>query len=135
MPKKHIKRGGGFFDNIKGMFSSKPKTTPAQTYGTAPTQTYGTTPAQTYGTAPTQTYGTAPTQTYGTAPVTSGVGGKKRGGGYKANTPLNGLAFSAAPVSGFKTAHAHNMVGGKTRRRKRNKHRHTKSCKHNKNKK
>ena len=111
MPKKHIKRGGGFFDNIKGMFSSKPKTTPAQTYGTAPTQTYG------------------------TAPVTSGVGGKKRGGGYKANTPLNGLAFSAAPVSGFKTAHAHNMVGGKTRRRKRNKHRHTKSCKHNKNKK
>ena len=127
MPKKHIKRGGGFFDNIKGMFSSKPKTTPAQTYGTAPTQTYGTTPAQTYG--------TAPTQTYGTAPVTSGVGGKKRGGGYKANTPLNGLAFSAAPVSGFKTAQAHNMVGGKTRRRKRNKHRHTKSCKHNKNKK
>jgi len=116
MPKKHIKRGGGFFDNIKGIFSSKPKTTPT----TTPTTTYGT---------------TTPTTTYGTAPVTSGVGGKKRGGGYKANTPLNGLAFSAAPVSGLKTAQAHNMVGGKTRRRRRNKHRHTKSCKHNKNKK
>jgi len=50
---------------------------------------------------------------------------KSKRGGYSANTPMSGLASSAASFSG-KTAQPHTWVGGKTRRRRRS---HTKSCK------
>ena len=68
--------------------------------------------------------------TYGTAPI----GGRKRtrrrhmrGGNFKDNTPMTGLAANASPISDIKTAQPHNLVGGKTKRR-----RHSKSCRHRK---
>jgi hypothetical protein len=54
---------------------------------------------------------------------------KNKRGGFKANTPTTGLAFSASPVSGLATARVHNWVGGKTKKRR---HKHSKSCKHSK---
>ncbi len=54
---------------------------------------------------------------------------KNKRGGFKANTPTTGLAFSASPVSGLATARVHNWVGGKTKKRH---HNHRKSCKHSK---
>ena len=68
-------------------------------------------------------------------PTTSsgyGLGGRRgkrrrtmRGGDYSANTPMTGLASTAASVSDVPTANAQ-LVGGRTRRRRR--HRHNKSC-------
>ena len=63
---------------------------------------------------------------------TYGMGGRRgkrrrtmRGGDYSANTPMTGLASTAASVSDVPTANAQ-LVGGRTRRRRR--HRHNKSC-------
>ena len=83
--------------------------------------------------------GSAPAPTYTSAPstYTPVLGGRKRRsrrskrGGYSANTPMSGLASSAASFSG-KTAQPHSLVGGKTRRRR---HSHTKSCKHKRHRK
>ena len=81
--------------------------------------------------------GSVPAPTYTSAYIPA-LGGRKRRsriskrGGYSANTPLSGLASSAASFSG-KTAQPHTMVGGKTRRRRR--HSHTKSCKHRRSRK
>ena len=75
-------------------------------------------------------YGSALTTSYGTAPI----GGRKRtrrrhmrGGDFKDNTPITGLAANASPISDIKTAQPHNLVGGKTKRR-----RHSKSRRHRK---
>ena len=61
-----------------------------------------------------------------------GTGGRRgkrrrtmRGGDYSANTPMTGLASTAASVSDSPTATAQ-LVGGRTRRRRR--HRCNKSC-------
>ena len=70
-------------------------------------------------------------------PVNTGYGyGGKKGkrrrsmrGGYSDNISLNNLASTAEPISGVPTATAQ-LVGGRTRRRRR--HRHNKSCKHRK---
>lgn len=70
-------------------------------------------------------------------PVNTGYGyGGKKGkrrrsmrGGYSDNISLNNLASTAEPISGIPTATAQ-LVGGRTRRRRR--HRHNKSCKHRK---
>ena len=66
-----------------------------------------------------------------TAPVAT-VGGRtrkhKRGGSYSASKSVTGLAANSATVSIVKTAQPHNVVGGKSRRRR--KHKHSKSCKH-----
>ena len=75
-------------------------------------------------------YGSASTPAYGTI----SIGGRKRtrrrhmrGGNFKDNTPITGLAANASPISDIKTAQPHNLVGGKTKRR-----RHSKSRRHRK---
>lgn len=73
--------------------------------------------------------GTTPTGT------TSTLGGKRKRsrkmrGGFSDNTPTTGLAAHASPISGIKSAQPHNWVGGKTKKRRGGKHRHSKSCKH-----
>lgn len=79
----------------------------------------------------------APAPVEAPEPATSSYGGKTKKrrmrGGFKDNTVMTGLAANAAPFSG-KTAQPQTIVGGKTRKRhhKRRKHRHTKTCKHNK---
>jgi outer membrane biosynthesis protein TonB len=79
----------------------------------------------------------APVEAPEPEPTTSSYGGKTKKrrmrGGFKDNTVMTGLAANAAPFSG-KTAQPQTIVGGKTKKRhhKRRKHRHTKSCKHNK---
>jgi hypothetical protein len=68
---------------------------------------------------------------------TTSLGGRKRSrkmrGGFSDNISTTGLAAHAAPISDIKSAQPHNWVGGRTRRRRRHtrKHRHSKSCKHN----
>lgn len=42
-------------------------------------------------------------------------------GGFSDNIATTGLASSAEPISGIKTAQPHNLVGGKSKRRHRNK--------------
>lgn len=41
----------------------------------------------------------------------------KRGGNFSANTPIDSLASRATPFPGTLTARAHDLVGGKRRRR------------------
>jgi hypothetical protein len=59
---------------------------------------------------------------------------KKRyyGGKFHANTPLNGIASSASPISGIQHTAKANYVGGRRRKRKscRRRHSHTRQCKH-----
>ena len=53
------------------------------------------------------------------------------GGKFHANTPLNGIASNASPISGIQhTAKAHYVGGKRRRRRKSRRHRHTRHCKH-----
>jgi hypothetical protein len=40
---------------------------------------------------------------------------RKQRGGFKSNTPVNGIASNAGSFSGSPTAKPHNLVGGKTR--------------------
>jgi len=74
-------------------------------------------------------YTPQPSTSYG-----STIGGKRRrksrrmrGGNFTDNTSRSGLASTAAPISGIRSAQPHSLVGGKSRRRSR-KHRHSKSC-------
>jgi hypothetical protein len=115
--RQRTRRGGGIWDSLTSAWSqTKKDASDAYTY-TANAVSPGSAPAPTYTSAP---------STY--TPV---LGGRKRRsrrskrGGYSANTPMSGLASSAASFSG-KTAQPHTWVGGKTRRRRRS---HTKSCK------
>jgi len=76
--------------------------------------------------------GTTPSTTYPS--TTSTFGGKRKRsrkmrGGFRDNTPTTGLAANASPISGIKSAQPHNWVGGKTKKRRGGKHRHSKSCK------
>lgn len=52
-------------------------------------------------------------------------------GGFSDNIATTGLASSAEPISGIKTAHPHNLVGGKSKSKRR--HRNKKSRKSRKN--
>jgi hypothetical protein len=61
-----------------------------------------------------------PTTTYGGRKRTSR---RKHKGGFKANTPSSGLAAHASSYSGSPTAKPHNLVGGRTRRRRQSKRR------------
>ena len=72
-------------------------------------------------------------------PSSSSLGGRHRrgskkryyGGKFHANTPLNGIASNASPISGIQhTAKAHYVGGKRRRRRKSRRHRHTRHCKH-----
>ena len=88
-------------------------------------------------------YGTVPSSSMGYAGPSSsmGYGGRKykkhMKGGYHSNR-AGGLATYAAPMSGVKNAQPHNWVGGpeykggRTRKHRGGKHRHSKSCKQRK---
>jgi len=78
----------------------------------------------------------APQQQQGTS--YGSTGGKRRrksrrmrGGNFTDNTSRSGLASTAAPISGIRSAQPHSLVGGRTRRRSCNcscKNKHSKSC-------
>jgi len=110
-----MSRSKNYFSGLKDMFSQGT---------TQPTYTQPTYTQPTY----TQPANTQQQQVY-----QPNIGGKKgtrsRRGGFHPNTPTNGIALAAAPVSGLATAKAHNWVGGKTKRRN---HKHNKSCKNGK---
>jgi len=59
---------------------------------------------------------------------------RKMSGGYSSNISLTGLAATASPISGVKTAQPHHWVGGRTKRRQSKSHRrhHSKSRRHRK---
>ena len=126
MPRRHRKMKGGFFESIRttltGLGSSISQTA---------TNAYNKTKNAVSGSQ------TSSVSTPYVAPVTTAtptVGGRtrknKRGGSYSASKSVVGLAANAAPVSNVKTAQPHTIVGGKSRRHR--KHKHSKSCKHNK---
>ena len=93
-----------------------------------------TAPPDTSYTAPSTSYTAPPATSYTAPPATSmGYGGKRRrrrmrGGSVMPNMSLTNLASSAAPVSNMQTVQAQTLVGGRTKKR-RHRHRHTKSCK------
>ena len=81
---------------------------------------------------------TSAQQSYSPQPSTYTMGGKRRrksrrmrGGNFTDNTPRTGVASTASPITGIKSAQPHNLVGGRTRRRCR-KSSHSKSCRHRK---
>jgi hypothetical protein len=138
---------GGFLENLKSWGSSlwndTKKATSSltgSTPATAPTTASTTTPAST--TASTSASTTAPASAPASASTTipasaSAIGGRRSRkrhmkGGLNGYTPTTGLAAHGASFSG-QTAKPHTMVGGKTRKRHGGrKHKHSKSCKHNK---
>ena len=69
------------------------------------------------------------------SPAPSSFGGRKRSrkmrGGFSPNSSTSGLAASAASFSGS-TAQPKTWVGGKTKKYKNKKHRHSKTCRHRK---
>ena len=86
-----------------------------------------------YTPQPSTSYTPRPSTSYG-----STMGGKRRrksrrmrGGNFTDNTSRSGLASTAAPISGIRSAQPHSLVGGRTRRRSCNcscKNKHSKSC-------
>jgi hypothetical protein len=118
-----ISRSKNYLSGLTG--SSQPAYPPAYPPTTQPAYPPTTQPAY-----PAPTQPAYPSQ-YPTSQ--QAYGGKRRTrsrrGGFHPNTPTNGLALHAAPVSGLATAKAHNWVGGKTKRRH---HKHNKSCKNGK---
>lgn len=156
---KRMRRGGFSFDDLsfdklKTGASSWWSPTPAtsnstgssvtQDYTQQPPATSNSTgsPATDYTQQPPATDYTQPpaTQDYiqpsATQDYTKGYGGKrrrshvKRGGTAVPNMSLNNLASTASPVSNVQTVKAQTYVGGRTKKRRR--HRHSKSCRHNK---
>ena len=84
---------------------------------------------------------TSAQQSYSPQPSTYTMGGKRRrksrrmrGGNFTDNTPRTGIASTASPITGIKSAQPHNLVGGRSRRRRscNCKSRHSKSCRHRK---
>ena len=126
MPRRDRKMKGGFWDTLKSWGSSvsqgasnawdKTKKATTSAYDSAT------------GAATTSNVYSSPTPTN----ITGGRSRKHKRGGFKPNTPANGLASHSAPVTGIPTAKPHNMVGGKTKKYRGGKHRHSKSCKHRK---
>jgi len=129
------KMRGGFLDSLTSSISSGwnslsqgasnawNKTKSAATTAYTSATNASTTPSSYTPTTPT----TNVTPTYTT-------GGRKRSrkmrGGYQPNSSTTNMAFTAAPISGIKTAQPHNWVGGKTRRHR--KHKHSRSHRHHK---
>ena len=109
MPRK-IK--GGMFGNISDTFSSWGSSISNSTSGLFGKKSTSTTPTS--------------TPTTSTSPMTTSTyGGKRRRkskkhmrGGFKDNISRSGLASNASPFSGS-TAKPHNLVGGRTRRRRK----------------
>ena len=123
MPRKMRRMRGGFLDSL-GTTLSGWGSSISQNATTAYNKTKNAVTGTTDSTSLTGT------STY-TPPITT-VGGRtrkhKRGGSYSASKSVTGLAANSATVSNVKTAQPHNVVGGKSRRRR--KHKHSKSCKH-----
>ena len=150
MPKRNKSRRmkGGFLESLSNSLSSgwnslsqgassvwdKTKNAASSAYSSA---TSPSTPTPSTPTPATPTPA-APIPPPAPMPSPALAGGKKRKskkmrGGYASNTPLTGLAASASPISGIKTAQPHNWVGGRTKRRRTKCHRcNSKSCRHRK---
>ena len=123
---RNIKSGGGLFDSISSGWNSlsqgasnlwdKTKRGAENAYASATTSTSA---SSTYSPSTYTSPSTNVTPTYTT-------GGRKRSrkmrGGYHPNSSTTNIAFTAAPISGIKTAQPHNWVGGKTRRHRKGKH-------------
>lgn len=126
MPRRHRHRTmkGGFWETLTNAWESTKKAA-SGAYSSATGAVSGAT--------------TTPTTTTTPPPATTStgyMGGRKRSrrmrGGYSDNISLTGLAASAAPISDIKSAQPLTIVGGRTRKRRGGKHRHSKSCKHRK---
>jgi hypothetical protein len=129
---RNIKSGGGLFDSISSGWNSlsqgasnlwdKTKRGAENAYASATTSTSA---SNTYSPS---SYTTPSTYTSPSTNVTPTytTGGRKRSrkmrGGYHPNSSTTNIAFTAAPISGIKTAQPHNWVGGKTRRHRKGKH-------------
>lgn len=147
MPKRNSNKSrrmrGGFLESLSNSISSgwnsvsqgassmwdKTKNAASSAYSSA------TTPASVPAIPTQPSTGIPPAPT----PVSVSVSGGKRRrtrkmrGGYSSNTMLTGLAASASPISGIKTAQPHHWVGGRTKRRRTKCHRcNSKSCRHRK---
>ena len=130
--RRHLK--GGFLDSLGQTFSNL-GTSISQGASTIWKETKKATgldntssSASTYTPSTTSTTSTAPissTYTYGGKRVRKGTRKikrsktMKRGGNFSANTPINTLASRAGDFTGGLTARAHDLVGGKRRRRSR----------------
>lgn len=131
MPRRHrhMKMRGGFLDSLSAWATNAwNKTKSATGFGDSYSSSSYAQPSSNY----TATSSPSFTPSTPSTPSTTGYGGKrtrKMRGGIRGYTPTSGLAAHGAPFSG-PTAKPHTMVGGKTRRQK--KHKHSKSCKHNK---
>ena len=131
---------GGFLDSLGQTFSNLgssisqgassvwSKTKKATGMGDTTSSTTSYTPTSssssyTPSTAPTAS--TSSTYSYGGKRVRKGTRKTKRsrtmkrGGNFSANTPIDSLASRASPFPGTLTARAHDLVGGKRRRRTR----------------
>lgn len=158
MPKRNSNKSrrmrGGFLDSLSNSISSgwnsvsqgassmwdKTKNAASSAYSSASnTYSSATTPSLSTPTssAPSTVIPDTSTPMY----PSSATGGKKRKtkkmrGGYSSNTMLTGLAASASPISGIKTAQPHHWVGGRTKRRRTKCNRcnrcNSKSCRHRK---
>jgi hypothetical protein len=143
MTKKYHRRRnlkGGFLDSLGQTFSNLgssisqgassvwSKTKKATGMGDTTSSTTSYTPTSssssyTPSTAPTAS--TSSTYSYGGKRVRKGTRKTKRsrtmkrGGNFSANTPIDSLASRASPFPGTLTARAHDLVGGKRRRRTR----------------
>ena len=140
MPRRNRKMKGGFLDSLTNSLTSgwdslsNSASSGLNTLTSSAPTAYSKTKNAVTGTVNSVMSSTGlaqPQQSYAVGGRTRKHFKNKRGGGYSANTPLNGLAANAASVSNVKTAQPHNLVGGKKSKRSR-KHKHSKSCKHNK---
>ncbi len=135
MPRRHRHRTmrGGFLDTLSNWGASLSQSASNLWEKTKSATSSAT--SELTGTSSTSVPSYSSTNTSYTQPMTTSTyGGKSRRrrrmkGGFKDNTGSSTLAANAAPFSG-ETARAHNIVGGRTRRRR--KHKHSKSCKHRK---
>jgi len=125
MPRRHRKMKGGFLDSL-GTTLSGWGSSISQGASSAYNKTKSAVTGSTDSMGSMDSMGTMGS----TAPITT-VGGRtrkhKRGGSFSASKSVTGLAANSATVSNVKTAQPHNVVGGKSRRRR--KHKHSKSCK------
>ena len=147
MPKRNSNKSrrmrGGFLESLSNSISSgwnsvsqgassmwdKTKNAASGAYSSATSTPTPATPTQ-----PSTGIPPAPTP----VPPSAVSGGKRRRtrkmrGGYSSNISLTGLAASASPISGIKSAQPHHWVGGRTKRRRTKCHRcNSKSCRHRK---
>jgi hypothetical protein len=132
MPKSHRKFKGGFLEGVTSSISSG-----FNSLSQGASDVWSKTKETTKNAYNSATGTPSTTTTY--LPTTTTTGGKKKSrkmrGGFTDNTPTTGLASHAAPISDIKNAQPLTIVGGKTKKRRGGKHRHSKSCRHRKHRK